>query len=185
MITTVLEGATIVNGSGRPLFSTDIALSEDRIALIGDCSDREARRRVDCRGKIVAPGFIDACSHTGGKWLTAFRANSKSSQGVTGEITPLSAGPFLDDWGEDATIQDLLGLALRAEHGTIGCFLAESDVQSAIEAGAIGVFIDLSATQLDSAVVLANEAARSGAPRISVRVTLDCRAIIGSNGPGG
>ncbi len=170
MITTVIESATIVDGSGRPRFLTDIALSEDRIALVGDCSDREARRRVDCQGKIVAPGFIDACSHTGGKWLTAFRANSKSSQGITGEIMPLSAGPFLDDWAEDGTVQDLIGLALRAEHGTIGCFLVESDVQNAIEAGAAGAFIDLSKTPLDSAVALASVAANSGAPRVSVRL---------------
>ncbi len=170
MITTVIEGATIVDGSRRPRFSTDIALSEDRIALIGDCSDREARRRFDCLGKIVAPGFIDACSHTGGKWLTAFRANSKCSQGITGEITPLSAGPFLDDWGQGDTIQGLIDLALRTEHGTIGCFLAESDVQDAIEAGAAGAFIDLSAMPVDSAVALAQVAANSGAPRVSVRL---------------
>ena len=170
MITTVFEGATIADGSGRPRFSTDIALSEDRIALIGDCSDRETRRRLNCRGKVIAPGFIDACSHTGGKWLTAFRAKSKSSQGVTGEITPLSAGSFPANWDESTKMQELFALASRTEHGTNGTFLAETDIQDAMEAGADGAAIDLSATSLDTAVVLAMEAAACGVPRVSVRV---------------
>lgn len=170
MITTVLEGATIVDGLGRSHFSTDIALSEGRIALIGDCSDREARRRFDCRGKIVAPGFIDACSHTDGKWLTAFQANSKSSQGITEEITGLSTAYFLDHWDESINIGELLVLASRAEHGTIGTFFAENDVQSAIEAGAAGAAIDLSTTSLDAAVSIAQEAAIAGAPRVLLHI---------------
>jgi N-acyl-D-amino-acid deacylase len=170
VITTVLEGATIVDGSGRPRFSTDIALSEDRIALIGDCSDRETRRRVDCRGKVVAPGFIDACSHTDGKWLTAFEAKSKNSQGITSEITPLSAHSFPHDWDESITLQGLFALALRTEHGTNGAFLAETDIQSAVEAGAVGAAIDLSVTSPDTALVLATEAAACGAPRVAVRI---------------
>lgn len=178
MITTVLEGATIVDGSGRPRFSTDIALSEDRIALIGDCSDRETRRRVDCRGKVVAPGFIDACSHTGRKWLTAFRAKSKSSQGITGEITPLSTGSFPDDWDESITTAELFALALRTEHGTNGTFLAETDIQDAVEAGAAGAAIDLSVTSLQAAVVLATEAAACGIPRVSTRIRDNAEDVV-------
>lgn len=178
MITTVIEGASIVDGSGRPRISTDIALAEDRIALIGDCSDREARRRFDCRGKVVAPGFIDACSHTDGKWLTAFRANSKSSQGITGEVTPLTVRSFTDSWAEGITVQELFVLASKAEHGTFGCFLAENDLQGAIEAGAAGAFIDLSVTALDAAIVMARDAARCGAPRVSVRIRDNDRDVV-------
>ncbi|MBV8638883.1 MAG: amidohydrolase family protein [Candidatus Eremiobacteraeota bacterium] len=180
MITTVFEGATIVDGLARPQFSTDIALSEDRIALIGDCSDREARRRFDCRGKIVAPGFIDACSHTGGKWLTAFQANSKSSQGITDEITGLSTAYFLDHWDERINVGELFALASRTEHGIVGTFFAENDVQSAIEAGAAGAAIDLSATPLDTAVSIAQQAANAGAPRVILRIRDNANDVVGA-----
>ncbi len=118
----------------------------------------------------MAPGFIDACSHTGGKWLTAFRANSKSSQGITEEITGLSTARFLDHWEESIRAAELFALARSTDHGTNGTFLAENDVEHAVEAGASGAAIDLSTTSLDDAISVARAAASSGAPRVSVRL---------------
>jgi N-acyl-D-amino-acid deacylase len=35
----------------------------DRIVALGDLQGQPARLRIDARGKIVAPGFIDAHTH--------------------------------------------------------------------------------------------------------------------------
>jgi hypothetical protein len=76
MISTVLEGGWIVEGTGEPRYATDIAIERDRIARIGDCSDFLARTRIDVRGKIVAPGFVDPGAYGRGK----------RAQGVTTEL---------------------------------------------------------------------------------------------------
>ena len=65
---------------------TDVATYEGRIALIGDCSDRDAHQIVDCGGMALAPGFIDVHSHSDELWLVDGRALGKISQGVTTEI---------------------------------------------------------------------------------------------------
>lgn len=63
----IIEGATIVDGTGGEAYAGDIALSEGRIAAIGDLTEASAGERVDATGLVAAPGFIDIHSHaTGG-----------------------------------------------------------------------------------------------------------------------
>ncbi len=76
MISTVLEGGWIVDGSGRPRFATDLAIDRDRIVRIGDCAELDAVVRIDVRGAIVAPGFIDAGSP----------GPAKLAQGITTDL---------------------------------------------------------------------------------------------------
>lgn len=92
MFSTVISGATIIDGTGRSRFSTDLALAGDRIARIGDCSAIDAPNRVDARGKILAPGFINTCgfADNGGRSLPS--VNSASAQGITREICVDTSG---------------------------------------------------------------------------------------------
>ncbi len=86
MIDTIVSGASIYDGvSPRPKL-TDLAIVGDTIALVGDLNEREAIRRIDGSGKVLAPGFIDAHSHTDELWLVDGRCASKVMQGVTTEI---------------------------------------------------------------------------------------------------
>ncbi len=86
MIDTIISRATIYDGSGDVPIVTDVALVGDRIALIGDLAERDARERVDARGRALAPGFIDAHSHSDELWLADGRCEGKIRQGVTTEI---------------------------------------------------------------------------------------------------
>lgn len=86
MLSTILEGASIVDGTGGPRFTTDVGLAGDRIALIGDLSQRDAARREDARGKVLVPGFIDVHSHSDQLWLVLPGCDGKVAQGVTTEI---------------------------------------------------------------------------------------------------
>ncbi len=168
MITTVLEGVSIIDGTGRPRFCTDIALAGERIAIVGDCTGREARRRLDCRGSIAAPGFIDACSHTGSRWLTLPGQSTKTAQGVATEITAISAKSLSSDWEESLSFDGFLDLARRAGYEAKGSFLADAGVREACEAGAGGGFIDFELMSPSDAVTLAREARAGGAPRVVV-----------------
>ncbi len=59
---TVIRGGTIVDGSGKPRFSGDVAIQDGRIVEIGRIAGT-ARRTIDADGLIVAPGFIDGHTH--------------------------------------------------------------------------------------------------------------------------
>ena len=92
----VIRGGTIVDGTGNPWFEGDVAIRGDRIAAIGHLgAEVNARRVIDARGLIVAPGFIDMHSHSDRVLLTDGDANSKIRDGVTTEILgeDTSAGP--------------------------------------------------------------------------------------------
>ena len=63
----IIDGTTIVDGSGQPAFSGDIGIRAERIAAIGDLADASAEKRIEGEGLVASPGFIDIHSHaTGG-----------------------------------------------------------------------------------------------------------------------
>jgi N-acyl-D-amino-acid deacylase len=86
MIATIIEGASVYDGLSPVPISTDVAIVEERIALMGSLSDREAAVRVDGSGLALAPGFIDVHSHSDELWLVDPRCEGKIVQGVTTEI---------------------------------------------------------------------------------------------------
>ncbi len=59
----LVTNARIVDGTGRPVFSGDIALKGNRIVKIGAISPGSAARVIDAAGQVVAPGFIDVHTH--------------------------------------------------------------------------------------------------------------------------
>lgn len=54
----------MLDGSGRDAFTADVGVAGGRIAAIGDLAAAESARTLDCKGRTVAPGFIDMHSHS-------------------------------------------------------------------------------------------------------------------------
>jgi N-acyl-D-amino-acid deacylase len=83
----VLENGHVVDGTGAAWFLGDVAIVGDRIARVGAAGSLRrfpARQRLDVRGLVVAPGFIDIQSGT--SFLGDGRSVSKVTQGITTEI---------------------------------------------------------------------------------------------------
>ncbi len=83
----IISGAHMVDGTGAPWVEGDIAIAGDRIVAIGDLSKAAARKRLDAKGLVVSPGFIDVQGQSEFNVLVDNRAASKITQGVTTEIT--------------------------------------------------------------------------------------------------
>ena len=83
----IISGAHIVDGTGAPWVAGDIAIAGDRIVAVGDLSKATARKRLDAKGLVVSPGFIDVQGQSEFNVLVDNRVASKITQGVTTEIT--------------------------------------------------------------------------------------------------
>ena len=62
MLDVVIKGGRVVDGTGAPARTADVAIEAGRIAAIGRVDDAAART-IDADGLIVAPGFVDVHTH--------------------------------------------------------------------------------------------------------------------------
>jgi N-acyl-D-amino-acid deacylase len=81
----LIDGANVVDGSGRPGYRGSIGVLGDRIAWVGTGSvdPPEARRRIEATGLVLAPGFIDVHNHSDLSPLVEPAMPSTLRQGVT------------------------------------------------------------------------------------------------------
>jgi N-acyl-D-amino-acid deacylase len=91
----IIRGGKLVDGTGNPWYYGDVAVRGDKIAALGRIPPAPAKREIDAKGLIVAPGFIDMHSHSDFLLLEDGTAQSKIRQGVTTEVLGegSSAGP--------------------------------------------------------------------------------------------
>jgi N-acyl-D-amino-acid deacylase len=84
---TVIEHGRVIDGTGTPWFRADVGIRAGRIAAIGSLAHMSARLRIEARGLVVAPGFIDMLGQSELTLLVNPHVPSKLYQGITTEIT--------------------------------------------------------------------------------------------------
>lgn len=82
----LFKNATVIDGTGNNACLASVAVTEDRILRIAPEIKETAANSVECRGLVLAPGFIDV--HTHDDLVVIKRPNyiEKTSQGVTSII---------------------------------------------------------------------------------------------------
>ncbi len=186
-----IVGARVVDGSGGPAFAADVRIAGDRIAEIGRAPAAPRGARIDGRGLVLAPGFIDTHSHADARLRELPEALAAVSQGITTAIGGQdgeSRLPLAELFAALEEAPAAINLASYAGHGTLRDRVLGEDFRrpaSAAEieemrrllarelaAGALGLSTGLeydpgiySAT--DEVVALAREAATAGGRYIS------------------
>jgi len=62
----LIEGGTVVDGTGKPAFTGDVAFSDGRITGVGKDLG-PARRTINADGLLVCPGWVDVHTHYDGQ----------------------------------------------------------------------------------------------------------------------
>src|SRR5215469_593185 len=83
----VLRGGRVIDGSGAPSLTADVAITGDRVAAVERLPLGSGRAEIDVAGLAVAPGFIDVHTHDDRALLSRPDMAPKVSQGVTTVIT--------------------------------------------------------------------------------------------------
>jgi N-acyl-D-amino-acid deacylase len=80
----VIRGGTIVDGSGAPARSGDVAVDDGRISEVGEVGEvGQGRRELDAEGGLVAPGWVDVHTHYDGQVTWDPYLSPSSWHGVT------------------------------------------------------------------------------------------------------
>jgi N-acyl-D-amino-acid deacylase len=182
----VITGGRIVDGTGSAWFYGDVGIRGDRIARVapaGLLANSRAGDRVDARGLVVAPGFIDIQSHSREDFLTGDgRVVSKVTQGITTEILgegwtnapanehTLAGSGDITDPAVQALSRSLMGprgfdawLRAMERHGistNVGSFVGATTVRVYAKGQAMG---PASAAELDTMRLVMRNAMEDGA----------------------
>lgn len=91
----LITNARVVDGTGNPWYRADVAVKDGVIARIGSIKASEARKVVDARGHILAPGFIDVHAHVESIYSQP-EAENFVRMGVTSLVTGNCGGSAAD-----------------------------------------------------------------------------------------
>ena len=78
----VIRNATIVDGTGEPAYSGDLAVSQGKIAAVGKVSD-SGKKEIDAQGKLLTPGWVDVHSHMDGQATWDPLCSPAANHGIT------------------------------------------------------------------------------------------------------
>ena len=82
----IIRGGTVVDGTGAPARTADVAIDGGVITAVGKV-DGPGARTIDADGRLVTPGFVDIHTHYDGQASWAERMIPSSWHGVTTVVT--------------------------------------------------------------------------------------------------
>jgi N-acyl-D-aspartate/D-glutamate deacylase len=103
----IIKNGTIIDGSGAPSFKGDVGIYDGKISFIGDPSSLSTKssKTINAKGLIIAPGFIDAHTHSDRALLITPEAPNRIYEGITtdtGGHCGGSSAPLTEKYRESA-----------------------------------------------------------------------------------
>ena len=83
MFDLIIRGASIIDGTGRAAYTGDAAVSDGRIAAVGELGGAEAARVIEAGGRCLTPGFIDIHRHADAAVFRPGWGRAELAQGLT------------------------------------------------------------------------------------------------------
>ena len=147
MFDLLITGGTVVDGTGAPARTADVAIADGAIAAIGRVDDT-ATATIDADGLLVTPGFVDIHTHYDAQLDWDPTASPASWHGVTTLLTGNCGFTLAPSRPEDvgwllsmlSRVEGMSGDALAAgvtfRGGSVGDFLANLDGRIGVNVGA-------------------------------------------------
>jgi N-acyl-D-amino-acid deacylase len=184
----ILTGGTIVDGTGAPSISGEVVIRGGRIVSVRSphssqsvAAEDEEYEVIDCRGCIIAPGFIDVHSHSDLQVLE--NRTEKLLQGVTTEVVgncgfsayPLPENPQVlrdfangilcgdNSWGWSSA-SDYLTSASKSKVATVASLVGHGSLRIKVAGNTSRA---LTSRELDSMSSLLDQALQEGAAGFS------------------
>jgi N-acyl-D-aspartate/D-glutamate deacylase len=207
----IIRGGTLVDGTGVPARTADVAIDDGRITEVGQVG-AAATRSIDADGLLVTPGWVDIHTHYDGQATWDPVLAPSSWHGVTTLVMGncgvgfAPARPDRHDWliGLMEGVEDIPGAALAEgiewEWETFPEYLDALerrqwtvDVGTQVPHGAVRAYVmgdrgarnePAGAEEIDAMRAIVLEAIRAGALGFSTSRTIGHRAIDGEPVPG-
>lgn len=213
MFDIIIKNGTIVDGTGAPPVTGDVAITDGTIVEVGPSVSGSARRTIDADGALVTPGWVDVHTHYDGQvsWDTEIAPSSHN--GVTTVVmgncgvgfAPVAPGAERElielmegvedipgsalhegmEWGEWESFPDYLDYLAGREYALdIGAQIAHGAVRFYAMGERGRVNEDATADDVAEMSRLVGEAIEAGAVGFSTSRTIGHRALWGEPVPG-
>ncbi len=126
----LIQRALLFDGAGTPPIVGDLAVTGDKITVIGDLRNWHATEVIDAQGLALAPGFIDVHTHDDRALLIGDMSN-KTSQGVSSVVVGncgISLAPLSLRAAPPPPL-DLIGAQGDFRYPTFAAYMAALDQQ--------------------------------------------------------
>src|SRR3954452_5626920 len=207
----VIRGGTVVDGTGAPSRTADVAITDGVVTEVG-VVEGAARRTIDADGALVTPGFVDIHTHYDGQATWDPLLTPSGWHGVTTVVmgncgvgfAPVQ--PDRHEWliGLMEGVEDIPGAALSAgiQWGwesfpeyldVIDALPKAIDIGAQVPHGAVRGYVmgergaknePATPEDIDAMAAIVREGIRAGALGFSTSRTLAHRAIDGEPVPG-
>jgi N-acyl-D-amino-acid deacylase len=150
---TLIDNATVVDGTGRARFTADVRIENDRITAVGDLRPGREEPTIDAAGLVLAPGFIDTHSHADGGIFDHPDALAAVSQGITTVVVGQDGGselPLQAFFDRLEVIRPAVNVASFVGHGTLREHVMGDDWARAATAEEIARMADLLAQEMQA-----------------------------------
>lgn len=154
----LIKNGKIIDGTGNNWYYGNIAVKDGKILKIGRDVNPPAKKIIDAKGLIVAPGFIDVHTHLEGDEIKEPNATNFILDGVTTCITG-NCGSSNVDIGKYLRWVDSLKLSIN-----VATLVGHNDIRKAVMGRANR---DASAAELQQMETLVDKAMKDGAVGLS------------------